>query len=81
MTGTLLRARGPDRRPARAGYERETGERIDEERWLLYQLVRLWDEQRAAGQHEQPWPPGPLTSPSTPALLRGDLFRWRVGAR
>jgi hydroxymethylpyrimidine pyrophosphatase-like HAD family hydrolase len=33
----------------RAGYERETGERIDEERWLLYQLVRFWDEERDGG--------------------------------
>jgi len=32
----------------RAEYERATGESVDDERWLLYQLVRLWDEQRAA---------------------------------
>ena len=28
---------------ARRDFERETGELIDEERWLLYRLVHLWD--------------------------------------
>lgn len=34
----------PDR--LRRAYEGLTGERIDDERWLLYQLVHLWDAQR-----------------------------------
>ena len=60
-------------------YERATGEQIDEERWLLYQLVRLWDEQRGADTTEQGgrgrFDRAARASP--PAVLRGHLLRRR----
>lgn len=37
----------------RARYEARTGSRVDDERWLLYELVHLWDRARTGRLSEQ----------------------------
>lgn len=42
----------------RFDYTRLSGDKIDEERWLLYSLVHLWDRRRTQDGHDYGWSRG-----------------------
>ena len=56
LAGAALGLRSPSMvEKLRSEYTRLSGEKIDEERWLLYSLVHMWDRHRIQSEHSQAW--------------------------